>query len=123
MENDPKELSPRQIFEHILPEMAKRHIDITRSINAVLAIELTGENGGSWSLDLTGEPRSIQGLSDDARCVIRMEADRFSDLLKTRKITPWLSAFTKRKINVSGDMPTVIKLGQLLTNAVKDESK
>lgn len=122
MNLDPSELSPQQIFEEILPGLARERPDIAEAINAVLAIELFGEAGGSWSLDLTGPPLASRGVSEGADCIIRMDAERFSALLKARRIAPWLSAFTKRKIKVEGDMPTVIKLGQMLNSAVKQEN-
>lgn len=118
---DSTALSPQEIFEKVLPDLAKKHPDTTRAINAVLAIELTGDNGGAWSLDLTGAPESSPGIRAGARCIVRMEAERFSDLLKTGKISPWLAAYTKRKIKVEGDMPTVLKVGQLLNNAARQE--
>ena len=119
---DLTELSPREIFENVLPDLAKQHSNTSRAINAVLAIELTGNNGGAWSLDLTGPPETTRGRCEGAQCVVRMEADRFSNLLKTRKVSPWLIAYTKRKIKVEGDMPTVLKVGQLLTSAVREEN-
>lgn len=121
MSIDPTELSPREIFEQVLPDLARSRPDITKAINAILAIELSGEDGGAWSLDLTGTPAVVEGVCEGARCIIRMEAVNFSNLLKTRRIAPWLTAFTKREIRVEGDMPTVIKLGQMLSAAVKKE--
>ncbi len=121
MELDPFELTPKQIFEEALPELAKKHHEASKAINTVLGIELSGENGGSWSLDLTGTPATSTGIAEGAGCVIKMEASRFSMLLRTRKIMPWLSAYKSRKINVTGDLPTVVKLGQLLTKAANKE--
>jgi len=121
---DPTELSPQEIFEQVLPDLAKKHPDTSRAINAVLAIELTGNNGGAWSLDLTGaSPELSRGICEGAQCIVRMEAERFSNLLKTRKIAPWLAAYTKRNIKVEGDKPIVIKVGQLLNNAARQEEK
>ncbi len=121
MSGDPFEQAPNVIFEEILPELARRYQDAAKAINAVLAIELRGKNGGSWSLDLTGPPVASKGIEEGADCVIEMEADRFSTLLQTRKIMPWLKAYKSRKINITGDLPTVVKLGQLLNKAVKKE--
>ena len=122
MNNDTFELTPREIIEKALPEAARKHKEVSKAINAILAIELSGKNGGSWSLDLTGTPVASRGIIEGAHCVIKMEADRFSKLLKTGEIRPWLAAYKSRKINITGDLPTVVKLGQLLNKAVKKEN-
>ena len=122
MSNDTFELTAREIFEEALPEIARKHEEVSKAINSILVIELSGENGGSWSLDLTGTPVASRGIVEGAQCVIKMEADRFLTLLRTRKIRPWLTAYKSRKINITGDLPTVVKLGQLLNKAVRKES-
>lgn len=115
MEADITQLAPSRIIEEVLPRLAQDHPAASRAVGAVLAIELTGERGGAWTIDLTDAPVAVVGIREDACCVIRMEADHFSRLLKTGKITPWLKAFTNRQIRVEGDMPTALKVGRILT--------
>lgn len=110
----PTDLSAKNIFENILPGFLEKDKTLAKKIGTVLAIDLAGDEGGQWSADFVSDnPAVTRGIAENAKCVICMHVDVFNDLVAQRKIRPWLSAFTKKKLTVKGHLPTALRLRNL----------
>ncbi|HEY3374240.1 MAG TPA: SCP2 sterol-binding domain-containing protein [Candidatus Aquicultor sp.] len=109
-----EKLSAEHIFNHTVPQILSDNPQIARKVNAVLGIELTGENGGYWTLDLTENPAIAQGRTKDPKCTLSCHVDDFEALLADGSVRSALEAFKQKRIQAKGHLPTILKLEGLL---------
>src|SRR5262245_33422486 len=105
--------TPREIFEQDIKENMKANPAKVKEINAVYAFVITGDNGGSWVVDLTkegGEVREAPG--EGANCTITTDADTFVKVATGKMPGP--QAFMTGKLKIKGDMNLAMKLGKVL---------
>ncbi|MCZ7582104.1 MAG: SCP2 sterol-binding domain-containing protein [Deltaproteobacteria bacterium] len=87
--------------------------DSVKGINAVYQFKVTGDNGGDWYADVSGEtPKIEQGMHDSANCTITVASDDFV-AIKTGKLSGQM-AFMTGKLKIQGDMGLAMKLQKLL---------
>ena len=105
--------TPKQIFEDHISTRLKDNPDIAQKINASYLLELTGEDGGSWAIDLT-RPSDfvISGQIENPKITITMMAKDFVDLVEGR--LNGQMAFMQGKLKLKGDMSLALKLQQIL---------
>ncbi|KAM7092697.1 hydroxysteroid dehydrogenase-like protein 2 [Molossus nigricans] len=89
--------------------------DIVKATQAVYQFELSGEDGGTWFLDLKNKGGNAgQGEpSDQADVVMNMSADDFVKMF-SGKLKPTL-AFMSGKLKIKGNMALAIKLEKLMS--------
>jgi putative sterol carrier protein len=103
----------RSIFEETLPEDLAANPNKAKSANAVFVFNLTGDEGGVWTLDLTRESDHVsEGESDSADCTITMTAEDFVEMWEGR-LNP-VTAFMANKISVLGNMGLAMKLQDII---------
>lgn len=105
------ELNAKLIFDKLLPEYLVKDKAIAKKINAPMAIDLEGKEGGQWWADFSSDnPVVSRGFNKEAKCTICMNAKDFNYLISQQKIRPWLEAFKSKRITVKGHLPTALKL-------------
>lgn len=109
-------LSPRRILEEILPQVARDNPGLSKMAGGIIAIELTGDDGGIWSIDPAGDPIVSAGLHSAAACLVRMDAAYFKELLQSRGTEPWVAAFSQNRISIIGDLSIALRLGQIFAS-------
>lgn len=109
-----EDLTAAHIFDHMVPKILSEQPNIAQRVNAILGIELTGENGGYWTIDLTDTPCVERGKTKEPRCTLSAHVDDFQELLKNGSVRAALDAFKKKRIRASGHLPTILKLEGLL---------
>ncbi|MFZ1401305.1 MAG: SCP2 sterol-binding domain-containing protein [Candidatus Promineifilaceae bacterium] len=97
--------TPADIFaktaQNLIPEKAG-------SMNAAVAFDLSGENGGQWTVKIdNGNCTVEEGIVDGADATISMAGSDYVDMM-TGKLNPMM-AFMGGKVKVSGDLNTVMK--------------
>ncbi len=106
-------MTPKEYFEQKVPENLKTKGDKITSINAVYEFNLTGPNGGVWSLDLkTPEGKVIEGSTGKADCTITMEDENFVKLVSGQLNAQM--AFMTGKLKVAGNMGLALKLTSVI---------
>lgn len=107
-------MTPKEIFE---VEIAKKLVskpEKAAAINAVIEFVITGDTGGTWTVDLTkpgGE--IISGSKGNAKLTVTMSDKDFVDLY-AGKLNPQM-AFMTGKVKVKGDIGLALKLGGILS--------
>ncbi|HZD60381.1 MAG TPA: SCP2 sterol-binding domain-containing protein [Anaerolineae bacterium] len=112
-------LTASHIFDYEVPRVLAEQPKIARRVNAVLGIELIGENGGYWTLDLTDNPGVERGRTKEPKCTLSAHVEDFEALLAGGSIRAALEAFKKKRIQATGHLPTILKLEHLLMSLVK----
>nr|KAF6433587.1 hydroxysteroid dehydrogenase like 2 [Molossus molossus] len=89
--------------------------DIVKATQAVYQFELSGEDGGTWFLDLKNKGGNAgQGEpTDEADVVMNMSTDDFVKMF-SGKLKPTL-AFMSGKLKIKGNMALAIKLEKLMS--------
>jgi SCP-2 sterol transfer family len=103
----------RAVFEERVPELLAARPDLAERVDALLEVEVTGEGGGLWAIDLRrGTPSAVRPGGDPAAaCRIRLGHADFADLLAGRR--RWTDAFVGGRIAIEGDLVTALKLRRL----------
>lgn len=105
--------TPKEIFEQKIPKKLTEKADAAAAIDAIYEFNITGDGGGTWTLDLSGDKREVkEGSSGNANCTVTMDAGDFSDMIEG-SLNPQM-AFMTGKLKVAGDMGLALKLGGLL---------
>lgn len=105
--------TPKEIFEKKIPEKITDNSDKVAGIDAIYEFNITGENGGTWSLDLTGGKKDVtEGSTGNANCTITMDSSDFDSMMGGDLNAQM--AFMTGKLKVSGEMGLALKLGDIL---------
>ena len=94
-------------------EQLREANDALDGINAVYQFILSGDDGGSWVIDLASESKEVRsGEEESAQCVISMTAPDFMSMIQG-SLNPQM-AFMTGKLRVKGDMGLALKLQSIL---------
>lgn len=101
--------SVREIFEEQLANGIAKNAEKAREVDAIYQFDITGEDGGTWVVDLTKDEEWVtEGASDDAQCTIEVAAEDWLAIMN-QELNP-MQAFMMGKLRVSGDMGLATKL-------------
>ncbi|MBI4042608.1 MAG: SCP2 sterol-binding domain-containing protein [Deltaproteobacteria bacterium] len=104
----PKEL----IEEKILPWLQSRP-DLTHEIGGAIQFDITGPNGGHWTVDCSASPvRITPAETPSPSCRIEISDNDFVRLI-SGELSPQI-AFVTGKLRVQGDLSIALKFGKLL---------
>ena len=104
----------RAVFEQDVAAELARRPKLAAEVDAVLQVEIAGEGGGTWTLDLTrahAPPAVVAGPHPDAAVRITIAHDDFVALMTGRQ--RWTDAFVQGKFDVQGNLVTALKLRKL----------
>lgn len=104
-------MTPKQIFEERIGPRLKADPAKAKAVNAIYQFDITGEEGGTWTVDLT-QPDVVSGAGGKAQCTITMSSKDFVDII-SEKLNPQM-AFLQGRLKVAGDMSLALKLGTVL---------
>ena len=102
----------RDVFEVHMPKRFGDHPELSKQVNAVYKFVLTGDGGGTWSVDLTRRPGAVEEEDRDAQCTITVPSSVFVDIVNGRLTGQ--KAFLSGKLKVTGNAALALKLGSLL---------
>ena len=81
--------------------------------NALYQLNLTGDDGGTWVIELSDDTREVrEGEDENAQCVINMSSTDFMAMIGG-SLNPQM-AFMTGRLRVKGDMGLALKLQSIL---------
>jgi putative sterol carrier protein len=99
--------------QEILAGMTSLDPAKTQGINGVMLFDLSGEEGGKWTLTLEDEGVTLQeGETTSPDVTFAMDAQDFL-AIANGELNP-VSAFMQGRVKVSGDMALAMRLQSLL---------
>jgi putative sterol carrier protein len=106
-------LTITSFFEEKLSKGLTEDPSRASSIGAVYQFNITGDDGGSWTVDLTKTEDWISaGEADNAECTITMTSEDFLDMITGKLAGP--QAFMQGKLKIAGNMALAMKLSNIL---------
>lgn len=104
-------MTPKQIFEDRIHTRLQADPAKAKAVNAIYQFDITGDDGGTWTVDLTQAAVSA-GAGGKAQCTITVSSKDFVDMIAD-KLNPQM-AFLQGRLKVAGDMSLALKLGTIL---------
>ncbi|HZN95619.1 MAG TPA: SCP2 sterol-binding domain-containing protein [Myxococcales bacterium] len=108
-------MDAKEILEKQIPDLLRSKPELIKEINAILHFAITGDQGGTWTVDLTKDSDWVQtGAQGTPKMTITVSGD---DLVKMRQkqLNPTM-AFSAGKLKLKPmDMGLAMKLGKLLS--------
>jgi putative sterol carrier protein len=105
--------SPKQYFEEKIARKLQEKPELSKAVNAVYEFNITGDNGGVWTVDLTKEPGTVTpGSTGNAKCTVTCAAGDFVNVV-SGKMNPQM-AFMSGKLKIKGDMGLAMKLTKII---------
>ncbi len=105
--------SVKDVFEKHIPARFQARPDVVQKIDAVYQFNISGPDGGTWSVDCTQPGGKIQpGAATNARCVVAATDADFLNIVNG-KLNAQM-AFMSGKLKIQGDMGLAMKLQQIL---------
>ncbi len=104
----------RQLLDEHLPRLLAQSAAQARQVDAVFVLELTGERGGSWTLDLKSDPPSVrQGASEAADASVTLSVEDFETIVAEPARA--IELFFGGKLQVSGNPALASRLPALIS--------
>ncbi len=105
----------KEILEVEIPKRIQANPDIAKDINAVLHFNITGNNGGTWTLDCTKPDNWISsGATGTPKMTITVSSDDFVKI-NTKQLNPQMAAMQGKLKFKPMDMGLAMKLSKLLS--------
>ena len=108
------DVTAKGILEQDIPKLLQEKPELLTEINAVIHFVITGEGGGTWTLDTTQAPGSVKaGAEGTPKMTVTASAE---DLVKirTKQLNPQMAAMQSKLKFKPFDMALAMKLGKLL---------
>jgi hypothetical protein len=110
----------QELFDELVPAGLERYPDKAKEINAVYFFDITGDDGGQWTVDLTANPPVVvKGKADNAQCSIQVSHDDFKTMLAGDP-SVGMQLFFQGKLIVTGDMTLATRLQELIELAARE---
>lgn len=106
-------MNPKDIIETEIAKKLKANPEKASAVNAVVVMDITGDDGGQWTIDCTKPGAEVKtGGTDGANLTVTMAANDFVDMYN-KTLSPQ-QAFFAGKVKVKGDVSLALKLGNIL---------
>jgi putative sterol carrier protein len=106
--------SPKQYFEEkIAKKLADSKPEEREKVNAIYEFNITGDNGGVWTVEVTKDKGAVQsGSTGTAKCIVTANSPDFMNIV-SGKMNPQM-AFMSGKLKIKGDMGLAMKLQKVM---------
>lgn len=105
----------QKLFNDELPAQLAKHPDAAKQVGAKFQINITGEGGGEWFIDVSDSgPKAEQGNPGSADCTISLTSEDFQKLYENPQANG-MQLFFAGKLKMSGNTMLAMKLQKLFT--------
>ena len=103
----------QKLFNETLPEGISKHQDAAKQIGATFQMNVTGDGGGEWFIDLKSDtPSAKPGNPGGAECSITISSEDFQKLHENPQANG-MQLFFGGKLKVAGNQMLAMKLKKL----------
>lgn len=106
-------MDAKTLFGEKIPHVLEKSPEKAKELDAIYLMKISGEHGGTWTVDLKSETPSIkEGEIGDVDCIVEMTDSDFELLLADS--SAGMQMFMEGKIQISNPM-LATKLVELLS--------
>jgi len=106
--------TPQDIFEKEIPAALQANPKVVKSLNAIIHFNLTGQNGGIWTLDATVVPAKVtQGAVGKPDLTMTVNAVDFAKI-RQKKANPQMLMMQGKLKMTPLNIGLAVKLAQVL---------
>jgi putative sterol carrier protein len=107
-------MTAQSIMEEEIPSVLQAKPELAKEINAVIHFNITGEQGGTWTLDLTKESDWVtQGATGTPKMTVTVGDQDFVKI-RQKQLNAQMAAMQGKLKFKPMDMGLAMKLGKLL---------
>jgi len=107
-------MTAKDILETEIPNVLQAKPELAKEINAVIHFDITGEGGGSWTVDLTKPANWISpGKEGTPKMTVTCSSDDFIKI-RAKQLNAQMAAMQGKLKFKPMDMGLAMKLGKLL---------
>lgn len=108
----------QELFNEQIPQALSKYPDKAREVNAIYCFKISGDEGGTWSVDLTADPPTCKTEeAANAQCTIEVAQDDFKTMLSDPQAG--MQLYFQGKLKVTGDPMLATKLQQFFDLAAQ----
>lgn len=107
-------MNAKDILETEIPNLLKSKPELAKDINCVIHFNITGDQGGSWTMDLTKPADWVSsGINGASKMTITCSGEDFVKI-RQKQLNPQMAAMQGKLKFKPMDMGLAMKLGKLL---------
>ena len=107
------EFTPKSYFEEKIAQKLKDKPELSKAVNSIYEFVITGDNGGTWTVDLSKEPGTVSpGSQGNAKCTVTASSPDFMNIVSGKMNAQM--AFMSGKLKIKGDMGLAMKLQKVI---------
>ncbi|QSQ16264.1 SCP2 sterol-binding domain-containing protein [Myxococcus landrumensis] len=107
-------MNAKDIIENQIPEALKAKPELAKEIGAKVVFNISGEGGGTWTVDLTKEDGWVsEGAAADAKMTVSASNDDFVKI-REKKLNAQMAAMQGKLKFKPMDMGLAMKLAKLM---------
>lgn len=105
----------QKLFNEELPSQVEKHPDAAKQIGAKFQINITGDGGGEWFIDVSDSGPSVRAANPGGADVgITMAVEDFHKLMENPQANG-MALFFAGKLKMTGNQMLAMKLNKLFT--------
>ena len=106
--------TPKSIIENSIPELLSAKPELAKEINAVIHFVITGDQGGTWTLDTTKPADWVSAGAEGTPKMTVTVSDQDFVKIRTKQLNAQMAAMQGKLKFKPMDMGLAMKLGKLL---------
>ena len=108
-------MTAKDILETEIPKLLTAKPELAKEINAIIHFNITGDAGGSWTMDLTKAADWVKaGIEGTSKMTITVSAEDFVKI-REKQLNAQMAAMQGKLKFKPMDMGLAMKLGKLLS--------
>ena len=104
----------QKLFNEEIPARIASNAEAAKQVGATFQMNITGEGGGEWFIDLKSDAPSAKAGNQAAECTITIATEDFQKLQENPQANG-MQLFFAGKLKVSGNQMLAMKLQKIFT--------
>jgi len=109
------DMTVKTILESEIPNLLKSRPELAKDINAIIHFNITGEQGGTWTMDLTKSADWVRSGAEGTPKMTITVSDQDFVKIRQKQLNAQMAAMQGKLKFKPMDMGLAMKLGKLLS--------